>query len=99
MKEEKRKIKIHRSRERVKDQMPWAQVDDKKFEKAYKISFRLKRSELVLFWLQECAKESEEYFEDWLRRIPKWSNQDLADVMYELGPESIDRFLDKFGKR
>jgi|GEM_PF-6481816 len=38
-------------------------------------------------------------FEDWLRRIPKWSNQDLADIMYELGPESIDRFLDKFGKR
>ena len=92
-------IKIHKIGGKIKEKMPEYSIDQKKLDLVYKIAKQLRRSELIIFWLQEAAKESENYFENWLKRIYGWSGQELINMIHELGPESIDRFIDKFKKQ
>ncbi|MHB8173511.1 MAG: hypothetical protein ACYDFU_03500 [Nitrospirota bacterium] len=59
---------------------------------------RLTRSQLVIFWLEDAARYSEEYFDKWLKDISKFSKQELTDIIHEIGPESGEMFLGKFKK-
>jgi hypothetical protein len=89
------KIKIHKEHKRVKDEMPEYQVDEKILNEAIKIAEKIKRSDLILFWLEDAAKESEDYFSEWLKDIVSFSKQELIDIIHEL----LERFIREFRDR
>ncbi len=71
--------------------------DEKKLARVVEIAEALRRSELVSFWLEEAAKESERSFDAWFHALQNFSKQDIIDIINEIGPEAGERFIKRFG--
>ena len=93
------RVKIHTSKERVRDRLPEAGVSPELLRRVTEIARTLKRSDLILFWLEDAARESERAFNQWLKDIENFSKQELIDIIHELGPESLQDFVKRFQKR
>lgn len=91
-------VKIHRSNKKIKEGIEEYQWDQKKLEEVIRLARHLKKSDLFIFWLQRAAKHSEEFFDDWLNDISKFSKNELIDIIHELGPKGGEEFIKKFKK-
>ncbi|OGM94665.1 hypothetical protein A2524_02055 [Candidatus Wolfebacteria bacterium RIFOXYD12_FULL_48_21] len=91
-------MNIKRSYEKVKNGAPEFGWDEKDLNEAIKIAEGLKRSDLIIFWLQQEAKESEASFDNWFKDLQLFSKQEIIDIIHELGPKVGQEFIDKFKK-
>lgn len=91
-------MNIKRSYEKIKEGAPEFGWDEKELKEVIKIAEGLKRSDLVIFWLQQAAKDSEKSFDMWLADMQSFSKQEIIDIIHELGPETGKEFIDKFSK-
>lgn len=91
-------IKIKRSHKTIKDKLPEAGVSDELYRKVVKITQKLKRSDLLLFWLKDSAQRSEKEFDTSLSYMPKFSKQEIVDIMAELGKKTLVKFVKEFSK-
>lgn len=91
-------MNIKRSYEKIKEGAPEFGWDEKELGRVIQIAESLKRSDLIVFWLQQEAKESEEAFNIWMKDLQHFSKQEIIDIIHELGPKVGKEFLEKFGK-
>ncbi len=91
-------MNIKRSYEKNKEGAPEFGWDEKELEEVVKIAEGLKRSDLIIFWLQQEARESEESFDIWVKVLQNFSKQEIIDIIHELGPGAGKEFLKKFEK-
>lgn len=72
------------------------EIPQELIDKAVEIAEKIKRSELVLFWLECKAKESEENFDSWLKFVQESSHQELINMIHELGENGLKELIKEF---
>lgn len=94
-----RRVNIRRSRESIKDKLPEAGVSQHLLARAVMLATKLRRSDLIMFWLDDAARHSEASFDQWLKDLPSFSKQELIDIIHELGSEALQRFVNEFSTK
>ena len=94
----KSSMNIKHSYEKIKQGAPEFEWDKEELNKVIEIANGLKRSDLVIFWLQDAAGASEESFNSWFKSLEHFSKQEIIDIIHEIGPEAGKRFIEKFGR-
>jgi len=92
-------MNIKRSYEKIKNGAPEFGWDENELSKVVEIAEGLERSDLIIFWLQQAAKESEKSFNTWMKDLQNFSKQEIIDIIHELGPKAGKDFIDKFKKQ
>lgn len=92
-------MNIKRSYEKIKERAPEFGWGEKELDKVIEIAEGLKRSDLIIFWLQDAAKESETSFDNWLKDLGHFSKQEIIDIIHEIGPEAGKKFIEIFDKK
>ena len=92
-------IRIHRIKKSFKAEMGEYQVPEELLARASAIAEQITRPELVLFWLKIASERSEDSFNSWFRDIPKFSQQELVNIIHELETDALKRFVREFEKK
>ncbi len=89
-------MKIRRDNIEIKSKLPEYLWDEKILKEVRNAASDLRRSDLVLFWLEWAASQSDNLFEQWLKDMPQFSTQELIDIIDEWGQPTGEKFLRRF---